>query len=93
VKGYALCSEDQRSMNCYTENPLLREAYHGHTITTNLPFGEWTNMFPDARLCRAILDRLTHRAHIIETGVDSRRLEDMLNQMARQGTQLATAPN
>ena len=51
-------------------------------ITTNLPFSEWTTMFPDPRLCRAILDRLTHRAHIIETGKNSIRLEEAL---ARQG--------
>jgi DNA replication protein DnaC len=51
-------------------------------ITTNLPFSEWTTMFPDPRLCRAILDRLTHRAHIIETGKKSIRLEETL---ARQG--------
>ena len=51
-------------------------------ITTNLPFSEWTTMFPDPRLCRAIIDRLTHRAHIIETGQRSIRLEDTL---ARQG--------
>lgn len=47
-------------------------------ITTNLPFGEWTAMFPDPRLCRALLDRLTHRAHIIETGRRSDRLSEML---------------
>ncbi len=51
-------------------------------ITTNLPFSEWTTMFPDPRLCRAILDRLTHRAHIIDTGKKSIRLEETL---ARQG--------
>jgi DNA replication protein DnaC len=47
-------------------------------ITTNLPFSEWTSMFPDPRLCRAIMDRLTHRAHIIETGTESIRLKDAL---------------
>jgi DNA replication protein DnaC len=52
-------------------------------LTTNLPFGEWTSMFPDPRLCRAMLDRLTHRAHIIETGVRSHRLEEMLGQVQR----------
>jgi len=51
-------------------------------LTTNLPFGEWTNVFPDPRLCRAIVDRLTHRAHIIETGTESERLKEA---MARQG--------
>lgn len=47
-------------------------------VTTNLPFSEWTTIFPDPRLCRAVVDRLTHRAHIIETGVRSIRLEDSL---------------
>jgi DNA replication protein DnaC len=47
-------------------------------VTTNLPFSEWTTMFPDPRLCRAIVDRLTHRAHIIETGTKSIRLQDTL---------------
>jgi DNA replication protein DnaC len=47
-------------------------------VTTNLPFSEWTSVFPDARLCRAVVDRLTHRAHIIETGTHSIRLADTL---------------
>lgn len=38
-------------------------------ITTNLPFGEWPQLFTDLRLCRAIIDRLTHKAHIIETAL------------------------
>ncbi len=42
-------------------------------VTTNLPFSEWTTMFPNARLCKAILDRLTDQAHIIETGDESYR--------------------
>ena len=42
-------------------------------ITTNLPFGEWTKVFPDPRLAKAVVDRLTHRAHIIDTGTDSWR--------------------
>jgi len=47
-------------------------------VTTNLPFSEWTTMFPNPRLCRAIVDRLTHRAHIIETGTESIRLQEAL---------------
>ena len=43
-------------------------------VTTNLPFGEWTQVFPDPRLCKAVVDRLTFRAHIIETGSESMRL-------------------
>ena len=40
-------------------------------ITTNLAFSEWTQVFTNARLCKALLDRLTDRAHIIETGSES----------------------
>ncbi len=35
-------------------------------VTTNLPFSEWTTVFPNPRLCKALLDRVTDRAHIIE---------------------------
>jgi DNA replication protein DnaC len=42
-------------------------------VTTNLPFSEWTTMFPNARLCKAMLDRLTDQAHIIDTGKESYR--------------------
>ena len=40
-------------------------------VTTNLPFSEWTTVFPNPRLCKALLDRFTDRAHIIETGTES----------------------
>jgi DNA replication protein DnaC len=42
-------------------------------VTTNLPFSEWTSVFPNPRLCKAVLDRVTDRAHIIETGTESFR--------------------
>jgi len=61
-------------------------------ITTNLPFSEWTTMFPDPRLCRAILDRLTHLAHIIETGKKSIRLEEALARQGRQATSTKKKP-
>ncbi len=48
-------------------------------VTTNLPFGEWTKVFPDARLAKAVVDRLTHRAHIIDTGTESWRFRHGLN--------------
>jgi hypothetical protein len=36
--------------------------------TTNLLFSEWTQVFPNARLCKALLDRITDRAHIHRDG-------------------------
>src|SRR3954463_3730709 len=38
-------------------------------MTTNLPFSEWTQVFSNVRLCKALLDRVTDRAHILETAV------------------------
>ncbi len=43
-------------------------------ITSNLPFDEWTETFGTERLTGALLDRLTHHVHIIETNGDSYRL-------------------
>ena len=51
-------------------------------ITTNLPFSEWTKVFTNARLCKALLDRLTDRAHIIETGSESYRFRRTLERRA-----------
>ena len=48
--------------------------------TTNLSFSEWTTVFPNARLCKALLDRLTDRAHIIDTGTESYRFRRSLEQ-------------
>jgi DNA replication protein DnaC len=47
-------------------------------VTTNLPFSEWPQVFTNARLCKAVLDRLTDQAHIIETGAESYRFRRTL---------------
>ena len=54
-------------------------------VTTNLPFGEWTKVFADPRLAKAVVDRLTHRAHIIDTGTESWRFRHGLTRTKKAG--------
>jgi len=54
-------------------------------LTTNLPFSEWTQVIPNARLCKALVDRITDRAHIIETGTESYRFRRTLEKRKKKG--------
>lgn len=47
-------------------------------ITTNLEFSRWAEVFGDEALTGALLDRLTHRCHIIEMNGDSYRFKESL---------------
>jgi len=53
-------------------------------MTTNLPFSEWTQVIPNARLCKALLDQVTDQAHIIETGADSYRFRRTLEKRQKK---------
>lgn len=57
---------------------VMSRAYERQSIilTTNLPFENWTEILGNERLTGALLDRITHRVHIIEANGESYRLRD-----------------
>lgn len=65
---------DQRAAELLFQILTEREERASIAIASNAPFSEWTKTFTDARLAAAVVDRITFRAHIIETGTTSYRL-------------------
>src|SRR6266849_5251186 len=60
-------------------------------ITSNLKFSDWKSVLGEEHLTAALLDRLTHRAHILEFLGESFRFRQRLQQAERQGQQVEAA--
>jgi len=56
-------------------------------ITSNLKFSDWKSVMGEEHLTAALLDRLTHRAHILEFLGESFRFRQRLQQAEQQGRQ------
>jgi DNA replication protein DnaC len=54
-------------------------------VTTNLRFGDWTQVFGDEQLTAALLDRLTHHAHILEFVGESYRFRERMERERENG--------
>ena len=65
---------------------VVSRAYERQSLimTTNLPFEQWTEIFGNERLTGALLDRVTHRVHIIQANGESYRLRDAKKQRKRK---------
>jgi DNA replication protein DnaC len=59
-------------------------------VTSNLPFESWPEIFGSERLTGALLDRLTHRVHILEANGESYRLQDSRRRLKRQSVPAKT---
>ena len=71
---------------------VVSAAYERNSVvvTTNLPFEQWTEVLGSERLTGAVLDRLTHRCHILEATGESYRLKDA--QHRRRSSAQAKSP-
>ena len=68
---------------------VVSQAYEHHSlmVTSNLPFEEWIEVFGSERLTGALLDRLTHRCHILEANGESYRLRQAKKRSKDQSSQ------
>lgn len=55
-------------------------------LTTNKPFSEWNQVFPNATCVVALIDRLVHRSEILSIDGDSYRLKEAKERAAKRAT-------
>jgi DNA replication protein DnaC len=73
---------DKQGANLFFQLIAKRYEKNSTIITTNQPFGKWAEVFSDATLANAILDRLLHHSHIIKITGPSFRLKDALSSLS-----------
>jgi DNA replication protein DnaC len=69
---------------------VVTRRYQAHRpiiLTTNKPFGEWNQVFPNATSAVALVDRLVHRSEILSIGGRSYRLKEAQERAARRSTE------
>ena len=75
---------DQLGANLFFQLITKRYEHNSTIITTNQPFSKWGDVFSDATLANAILDRLLHHAHIIKIVGPSYRTKDVYEMIQQE---------
>ena len=72
---------DKQGANLFFQLIAKRYEKNSTIITTNQPFSKWADVFSDAVLASAILDRLLHHSHILKITGPSYRLKDVYEEI------------
>ncbi|MGH8532656.1 MAG: ATP-binding protein [Gammaproteobacteria bacterium] len=86
-------SYDARYADLLFEVVTRRYQEHSILLTTNKPFGEWNQVFPNAACVITLVDRLLHRAEIIALAGKSYRLKEAQERAARKAKARTKAPH
>lgn len=82
-------SYDSRYADLLFEVITRRYQQRATLLTTNKPFGEWNQVFPNAACVVTLVDRLVHRSEILTLAGDSYRLKEAQERAARRKPQRA----
>jgi DNA replication protein DnaC len=77
-------SYDNRHADLLFEVVSRRYGHQSIVLTTNKPFSEWTDVFPNAACVVTMIDRLLHKAEIVEIAAESYRLKEAKERAARR---------
>ena len=85
-------SYDNRHADLLFEVVTRRYEHSSTIITSNKPFSEWNDVFPNAACVVTLIDRLTHRAEIVSIEADSYRLKEAKQRAADKAQRRARRP-
>jgi DNA replication protein DnaC len=82
-------SYDHRHADLLFEVVTRRYGVRSTLITTNKPFAQWNEVFPNAACVVTLIDRLVHHAEIVQIEGDSYRLKEAKEEAARKAKERA----